>query len=66
MNLEKIVIPIYIGILLITLIITSLQAIVDDNPEEIKDFYSWLFYGLLWPLIWIRELLKFLINFFKH
>ena len=42
MNLEQISIPVYIGILIITLLITGLQMIDDTNPnpKEIKDFYS--------------------------
>ena len=66
MNLEQIAIPVYIGILIITLFITALCTLDDGEPKEIKDFYSFLFYGILWPLIWIRELIKFLINFFKN
>jgi len=59
------IITIYIAIAGITLFATALFAIDGMQPKEIKGFYSWVFYGVLFPLIWIKELVIFLINLFK-
>jgi hypothetical protein len=55
----------YIGIIVLTLFVTALCSTDGDQPKEIKGFYSWVFYAVLFPLIWIKELIKFLINLFK-
>jgi hypothetical protein len=56
----------YTVIVVSTLFVTALCATNGDQPKEIKGFYSWVFYGVLFPLIWIKELIKFLINLFKR
>jgi hypothetical protein len=56
----------YIGIIVLTLFVTALCSTDGDQPKEIKGFYSWVFYAVLFPLIWIKELIKFLINLFKR
>jgi hypothetical protein len=55
----------YISIIILTLFVTALCAANGGQPKEIKGFYSWVFYAVLFPLIWIKELIKFLINLFK-
>jgi|694.fasta_scaffold137117_1 hypothetical protein len=59
------IIIIYVVIVSVTLFATALLTIDNIQPKEIKNFYSWVFYAVLFPLIWIKELIKFLINLFK-
>jgi hypothetical protein len=61
----EIIINLYIALAGITLFATALFAKDGMQPKEIKNFYSWFFYGVFFPLIWIKELIIFLTNLFK-
>ncbi|XAI97335.1 hypothetical protein [Leptolyngbya phage Lbo-JY46] len=55
----------YFLISLIVLFATAAFAIPGDLPEEINNFYDWLFYGIFWILIVIKYFIKFLYKLFK-
>ena len=61
MTIENILI-IYFSISAMVLFTTALFALDGDLPSEIKNFYDWLFYGILWIFIVIKYLIKFLLN----
>ena len=50
------------GIVLFTTALASMHAM---QPDEIENFYDWLFYGLLWILVVIKYLIKFLWKLIK-
>lgn len=56
---------IYLCIAAIFLLATAMLAIEGGAPEEITDFYSWLFYGLLFPLPLLKAFIRFMLNIFK-
>jgi hypothetical protein len=56
---------IYFIIAFIFLLVTAILWVLGDEPEEITNIYSWLFYGLLFPIIITREFVKFINNVFN-
>jgi hypothetical protein len=60
-----IIVQLYILIVFAFLASTALLAYEDLGPEEITCFYTWLFYGLLFPIPLIKGLIKFIINIAK-
>jgi hypothetical protein len=64
MTIETIII-VYFSICAIVLLSTVLLMINDDIPDEIDNFYDWLFYGIFWIFIVIKYLIKFIFKLFK-
>jgi hypothetical protein len=59
------ILEIYTGIAGFILFATALMAIEGEGPKEITDFYSWLFYGLLFPLPLLKAFIRFMYNIIK-
>ncbi len=59
------ILEIYLGITLGMLFITAIAALNGEIPDEINNFYDWLFYGIFWILIVIKYLIKFFIKLLK-
>ncbi len=51
---------IYLGIVGIFLFVTVLMCGDGEQPKEIESIFDWLFYAILWPLIMLREFIKFI------
>lgn len=58
--ITELILNAYYIIAIIVLVATALQTIVGNEPEEITDFGSWAWYGLLFPLIIIKSLIRFI------
>lgn len=59
------ILGIYVCISAIILFFTAMLSIDGIAPEEITDFYSWLFYGLLFPLPLLKAFIKFILDIIK-
>ena len=59
------ILGIYACISAIILLFTAMLAIDGIAPKEITDFYSWLFYGLLFPLLLLKAFIKFILDIIK-
>jgi hypothetical protein len=60
-----IILEIYLLIVFSFLALTALLAYEGLEPKEITCLYTWLFYGLLFPIPLIKGLIKFIINIAK-
>lgn len=54
----------YIASATFVLFSTGFYIINFDIPDEIDNVWDWLFYGLLWPVIALKYLIKWIIKVF--
>ena len=65
MNIELIT-QIYFSIVFLILLTTAVASVEPDMlPDEIENFYDWLFYGLFWIIIVFKYFIKFIVKVIK-
>lgn len=54
----------YAASIILVLFSTAVLAAHGETPEEIDTFWDWLFYGILWFIIALKHLIKWIIKIF--
>lgn len=56
------ILMIYYIITVIVLLVTGMLALDDQGPEEIDNVWDWIVYGLLWIVLLVKALFKYIKN----
>jgi NADH:ubiquinone oxidoreductase subunit 6 (subunit J) len=56
---------VYYIVTVCVLLVTGIMVLQDEGPKEIENIWDWIIYGLLWFVLFIKALFKYIFMIWK-